>query len=56
MKPADMAASFQKAVVDSLVDKTMLAAKKLKPDKLLLAGGVSANSLLRERMQRNAII
>lgn len=51
-EPADMAASFQKAVVDSLVDKTMLAAKKLKPDKLLLAGGVSANSLLRERMQK----
>ena len=47
----DMAASFRKAVVDMLVEKTMHAAKDLKEDKLLLAGGVSANSLLRRRMQ-----
>lgn len=47
----DMAASFRKAVVDMLVEKTMRAARHQNADKLLLAGGVSANSLLRRRMK-----
>ncbi len=47
----DMAASFRKAVVDMLVEKTMRAARHHQANKLLLAGGVSANSLLRRRMK-----
>lgn len=47
---ADMAASFRKAVVEMLVEKTMLAAEDHDIKKLALAGGVSANSLLRRRM------
>lgn len=43
----DVAASFQRAVVDVLVEKTMMAARDLGVDKIALAGGVSANSKLR---------
>lgn len=50
-KVEDCAASFQKAVVESLVEKTMLAVNDKKADKLLIAGGVSANSLLRRRFK-----
>ena len=45
---ADLAASFQQAVVDVLVRKTFLAAEEYKTKDILIAGGVSANSLLRE--------
>ncbi len=48
---ADMAASFRKTVVEMLVEKAMLAAEDLGAKKILLAGGVSANSLLRQRMR-----
>ena len=48
---ADMAASFRYAVVSSLVDKAMLAAKETHAPALALAGGVSANRLLRRMMQ-----
>lgn len=51
---ADVAASFQQAVVDILVEKTLLCLEKTGADKLVLAGGVSANSLLRETMKRAA--
>jgi N6-L-threonylcarbamoyladenine synthase len=47
----DMAASFQAAVVDTLVDKTMQAAAETSVDKIVIAGGVAANSLLRNRMK-----
>ncbi|SHO49600.1 tRNA (adenosine(37)-N6)-threonylcarbamoyltransferase complex transferase subunit TsaD [Anaerocolumna xylanovorans] len=47
---ADIAASFQEAVVDALVTKTMTAAKDLKLSKVAMAGGVAANSALREAM------
>ncbi|MGI6699451.1 MAG: tRNA (adenosine(37)-N6)-threonylcarbamoyltransferase complex transferase subunit TsaD [Christensenellales bacterium] len=50
-KRADMAASFRKAVVEMLVEKTMLAADDFKAKKVLLAGGVAANSLLRKRLR-----
>ena len=50
--PADVAASFQQAVVDVLVEKAIRACKELKLNKLALAGGVSANSHLREEMQK----
>ena len=48
---ADVAASFQSAVVDVLVDKTLQAAKEYRIDKIALAGGVASNSALREGMQ-----
>ncbi len=47
---ADVAASFQEAVVDVLVKKTLRAAKKSKPASIILAGGVAANIELRERL------
>jgi len=49
---ADVAASFQKAVVEVLVEHTVLAAKERKVEKLAMAGGVAANSNLRETMKR----
>jgi len=48
--PADLAASFQEAVVDVQVQKTMAAAAELRAQRILLGGGVVANSRLRERM------
>ncbi|HEY3375546.1 MAG TPA: tRNA (adenosine(37)-N6)-threonylcarbamoyltransferase complex transferase subunit TsaD [Candidatus Aquicultor sp.] len=48
----DLAASFQAAIADVLVSKTMLAARDKGVDKVVLAGGVAANSYLRERMIR----
>jgi len=48
--PADVAASFQKAVVDVLVEHAMAALKKYNGDKLVMAGGVACNSSLRQEM------
>lgn len=47
---ADLAASFRAAVVSFLVDRAMLAADDLHLTKMALAGGVSANRLLRREM------
>ncbi|MGN0473584.1 MAG: tRNA (adenosine(37)-N6)-threonylcarbamoyltransferase complex transferase subunit TsaD [Acutalibacteraceae bacterium] len=47
---ADMAASVRQSVVNILTDRFMLAARDTGYNKLVLAGGVSANSLLRRRM------
>lgn len=47
----DMGATIITAVVDSLSDHTERAAKNLGYDKIVLAGGVSANSFLRKRFQ-----
>lgn len=47
---ADVAASFQYAAVDILVRKTQLAIERTKAPRLVLAGGVAANKLLRERL------
>lgn len=47
---ADIAASFQEAVTDVLVDHTMLAAKNLGVDKVAMAGGVACNKGLRAKM------
>jgi N6-L-threonylcarbamoyladenine synthase len=47
----DLAASFQEAVVDVLVRKTVAAAKAMGVSRVFLAGGVAANARLRERMQ-----
>ncbi|MEN9644736.1 MAG: putative O-sialoglycoprotein endopeptidase [Actinomycetota bacterium] len=46
---ADVAASFQAAVVDVLVQKARRAAEQVGAQGLVLGGGVAANSLLRER-------
>ena len=48
---ADLAASFQKAVVDVLVEHTIRAAKDLKIDRIGMAGGVASNSALRAAMK-----
>ncbi|MCY6355447.1 tRNA (adenosine(37)-N6)-threonylcarbamoyltransferase complex transferase subunit TsaD [Clostridium sp. ZS2-4] len=47
---ADVAASFQKAVVDVLVDNAMKACERKKVDKIAIAGGVASNSCLRTSM------
>lgn len=48
---ADFAASVQAAIVDVLVKKTIKAAKKFKAKDVVIAGGVSANSGLRNKMK-----
>ena len=47
----DLAASFQKTVVETLFDKTMQAAREYKAKEILVAGGVSANRALRSIFQ-----
>ena len=47
---ADLAASFQEAIVDVQVTKTIRAATERGIDTVLMGGGVVANSRLRERM------
>ena len=48
---ADVAASFQKTVVDTLAEKTLAAAEEFKLDKIVLAGGVAANSSLEKNLR-----
>lgn len=48
---ADIAASFQKAVTDVLVERTIKAAKEYRVQKVAIAGGVASNSALRQAMQ-----
>lgn len=48
----DLVASFQKSVTDIVVEKTMLAAENLGISKIAIAGGVAANSRLREEMAK----
>jgi N6-L-threonylcarbamoyladenine synthase len=47
---ADICASFQSAVIDVLVDKTLTAAVDFQYDTICMAGGVASNRLLREMM------
>jgi N6-L-threonylcarbamoyladenine synthase len=47
----DLTASFQEAVVEVLVEKTMLAIKNYSINTVVMGGGVSANQRLREKMQ-----
>jgi N6-L-threonylcarbamoyladenine synthase len=51
---ADVAASFQEAVVDCLVEKAFMAIKRLSMTTLCVAGGVAANARLRARMEEEA--
>jgi N6-L-threonylcarbamoyladenine synthase len=46
---ADIAASFQEAVIDMLLDTAFAAARSAQVERLVIAGGVSANSRLRAR-------
>lgn len=48
---ADVAASFQKALVDVLVDNAMKTCKIKAVDKIVIAGGVASNSALRKSLQ-----
>jgi len=50
---ADFAASIQEAIVDSLLNKTLKAAKKYNVKELLLAGGVAANARLTEKARES---
>ena len=45
----DIAASFQEAVIDTLIKKSLLACKLKKTNRLVIGGGVAANNRLRER-------
>ncbi|MCR5255885.1 MAG: tRNA (adenosine(37)-N6)-threonylcarbamoyltransferase complex transferase subunit TsaD [Acetatifactor sp.] len=49
---ADVAASFQKAVIDVLVDHSIHAVKSFGFDKFAIAGGVASNSSLREAFEK----
>jgi len=51
---ADAAASFQEAVIDVLVTKTLTVAKERRAKQILVAGGVAANGLLRKRLLKNS--
>ncbi len=48
----DLVASFQNAVVDALVSRTVAAAKEYGYDKVAIAGGVASNSALRADMKK----
>jgi tRNA N6-adenosine threonylcarbamoyltransferase len=50
----DLVASFQRAVVASLVRRLMLSARERRPRSLILTGGVAANTLLRAEAARTA--
>lgn len=47
----DIAASFQKTVVDTLVDRIMVAYERYQPQSVVIAGGVAANLALREGLK-----
>lgn len=51
---ADIAASFQQAVVDSLVEKCLRAAQQAGFERLIVAGGVGANRSLRTQLRAAA--
>lgn len=51
---ADICASFEKSAVDELIDKTILACKDCGYDKIVVAGGVSANKRLRKDLTEQA--
>ncbi len=49
---ADIAASFQRAAVDTLVARTLNAAQAIAAQRIVVAGGVGANRLLRQELER----
>lgn len=50
----DVAASFQEAVVEVIVDKTVAAAREFHQDRIVVAGGVAANSRLRQLLREKS--
>ncbi len=50
----DLCASYQEAIVEVLIKKTWLAAQKFQSQKIVITGGVSANSRLRNQAQKMA--
>lgn len=50
---SDFCASFEQAIVDTLVSKTLKAAKLFSPKSVVLAGGVSANKKLRSTLEQS---
>lgn len=52
LNQVDLATSFQAAVVDVLVDKTVRAAKEYQVKQLVVAGGVAANQGLRKALKK----
>ncbi len=48
----DICASFEQAVVDVLVEKTIMAAQQAGHDRIVIGGGVAANAKLRNQLQR----
>lgn len=54
IKMADIAASFQEAVFDVLVEKAMRARERTESRSILVAGGVACNRTLRERFEKRA--
>lgn len=54
VRPEDVAASFQAAVVEVLVEKTVQAARRYPGVPVIVAGGVAANRGLREALNRRA--
>ncbi len=51
----DLAASFQKAAVDSLIIKIKKAVKQLQPKMLIVGGGVIANTVIRTELEKLAV-
>lgn len=52
----DVAASFQEALVGALVEKTVRAAKEYNVTEILMAGGVSANQMLRQKLRAESAL
>ena len=50
--PADVAASFQQAVADTLIEHVLRAINEFKMDKFAIAGGVASNATLREGIRK----
>lgn len=50
---ADLAASFQRAAVAALVDKTVKAYREFNPKSVVIGGGVAANQLLRDELTKH---
>jgi N6-L-threonylcarbamoyladenine synthase len=50
IKPSDIAASYQEAIVDSLCDRLLMAARREKTKCIAAVGGVSLNTRLREKL------
>lgn len=48
----DFAASVERAIVDSLLDKSLAAVKELQPKRFVISGGVAANRLLRREFEQ----